>query len=120
MVSNKSVAYYDAVKLLKINEYDAAIAKLKEAEKLANSDADIQNLLGFASRKSGRLKDATRYYQKALQLDPNHKGALEYGASYFSCSRDKTSAEKNLHELTKFVGWVAMSWTTSDCDKLQA
>ena len=110
VVSNKSVAYYDAVKLLKINEYDAAIAKLKEAEKLANSDADIQNLLGFASRKSGRLEDAARYYQKALQLDPKHKGALEYRGELFLMLGDKASAEKKLHELTK-VCWLG-------CDEL--
>lgn len=110
VVSNKSVAYYDAVKLLKINEYDAAIAKLKEAEKLANSDADIQNLLGFASRKSGRLEDAARYYQEALQLDPKHKGALEYQGELFLKLGDKAAAEKNLHELTK-VCWLG-------CDEL--
>ena len=110
VVSNKSVAYYDAVKLLKINEYDAAITKLKEAEKLANSDADIQNLLGFASRKSGRLEDAARYYQRALQLDPKHKGALEYQGELFLMLGNKAAAEKNLQKLNK-VCWLG-------CDEL--
>ena len=105
VVSNKSVAYHDAVKLIKIHDYDAALAKLKMAEKLADKDADIQNLLGFASRKSGRLEDAARYYQKALQLDPKHKGALEYQGELFLMLGDKVAAEKNLQKLDK-ICWL--------------
>jgi tetratricopeptide (TPR) repeat protein len=40
--------------------------------------ADVYNLMGFCLRKTGRYKLAYVYYRKALDLDPGHKGALEY------------------------------------------
>jgi tetratricopeptide (TPR) repeat protein len=40
--------------------------------------ADVYNLLGFSLRKSGNFKDGLTYYKKALDFDPEHKGALEY------------------------------------------
>ena len=43
-----------------------------------HDDADVFNLLGFALRKSGDYGKALTYYQKALDLDPEHKGAHEY------------------------------------------
>jgi tetratricopeptide (TPR) repeat protein len=33
---------------------------------------------GFGLRKTGDYKQARVYYLKALELDPEHKGALEY------------------------------------------
>jgi hypothetical protein len=53
--SAKPAAYNKALALIKDKNYDQAIVKLKEAEAAAKKDADIQNLLGFAHRKSGKL-----------------------------------------------------------------
>lgn len=41
-------------------------------------DADLLNLLGFANRKLGRFDLSRSYYERALAIDPNHLGALEY------------------------------------------
>ena len=48
-----------------------------------NEDADVFNLLGFSLRKTGDYKNALTYYQKALELDPDHKGAHEYLGELF-------------------------------------
>ena len=72
----KPAAYNKALALIKDKNYDQAIVKLKQAEASAKKDADIQNLLGFAHRKSGKLDEAANYYKSALALDPKHKGAL--------------------------------------------
>ena len=55
----------------------------------SNADsADAWNLLGFATRKQGRRDEAERYYDKALAIDPTHKGALEYlGELYVQAGR---------------------------------
>jgi tetratricopeptide (TPR) repeat protein len=46
-------------------------------------DADAQNWLGFANRKSGNLDAAFMRYDKALAIDPKHRGAHEYlGEAY--------------------------------------
>ena len=82
--------------------------KLKQAEVSAKKDADIQNLLGFAHRKSGELDEAANYYKSALALDPKHKGALEYQGELFLMLGDKVSAEKNLQKLDK-ICWLGCS-----------
>ena len=106
--SSKPPAYNQALKLIKDKNYSEAIIKLKEAENKAKSDADIQNLLGFSSRKSGKLDAAAKYYEKALSLDPKHKGALEYQGELFLMLDDKASAEKNLQKLDK-ICWLGCS-----------
>ena len=46
-------------------------------------DDDAYNLMGFASRKLGDYRQALAYYHKALDLNPHHRGALEYlGETY--------------------------------------
>jgi tetratricopeptide (TPR) repeat protein len=46
-------------------------------------DDEAQNLMGFASRKLGNYHQALGYYQKALELNQHHRGALEYlGETY--------------------------------------
>ena len=40
--------------------------------------ADLFNLMGFSLRKTGDRTQAFVYYQKALALQPDHVGALEY------------------------------------------
>lgn len=51
-----------------------------ELFKLANTHqhADVYNLLGFSLRKTGDYRNALTYYKKALDFDPEHKGAHEY------------------------------------------
>jgi tetratricopeptide (TPR) repeat protein len=46
-------------------------------------DDDAYTLMGFASRKLGNYRQALVHYQKALELNPHHRGALEYlGETY--------------------------------------
>ena len=84
---------------------DIAISKLKKAEQSAKDDADIQNLLGFSYRKSGNLDEAAKHYDKALGLNPKHKGALEYQGELFLMLGDKAAAEDNLEKLDK-ICWL--------------
>ena len=41
-------------------------------------DADALNLLGYAYRKLGHWSESRTHYERALAVDPTHKGALEY------------------------------------------
>ena len=106
--SAKPAAYTEALKLIKSKNYGDAIIKLKQAETAAQKDADIQNLLGFAHRKSGKLDSAAEYYKSALTLDPKHKGALEYQGELFLLLGDKAGAEANLQKLDK-ICWLGCS-----------
>lgn len=62
---------------IKAKDWAGAIADLAViTNKTANADA--YSLLAFSLRNVGSYDDAHRYYDKALSLDPNHKGAREY------------------------------------------
>ena len=72
---------------VKASDFKRAIAELAPILK-ANPDADGHNLMGFSLRKTGDFKQALVHYQKALDLDPKHKGALEYlGELYVETNR---------------------------------
>ena len=63
---------------VKAKEWKAAIADLNGMIDKGVQHADVYNLLGFSLRKSGDLETAYTFYRKALDFDPEHKGALEY------------------------------------------
>ena len=107
---SKPAGYDAAVKLIKERQFAKAIPVLHDIEKTAKDDADVQNLLGFAYRKTGQLDMAGFHYKQALRLDPKHKGALEYQGELFLMLKDKVSAEANYERLKK-ICWLG-------CDEL--
>jgi tetratricopeptide (TPR) repeat protein len=56
-------------------------------------NADIENYLGYAYRKSGQVLSALTYYQRALQLDPRHRGAHEYIGEAYLMANNLTCEE---------------------------
>jgi Flp pilus assembly protein TadD len=62
---------------IKAKDFTGAIAELTPML-TTNQHADVYNLLGFSLRKVGDTKQAYTFYRKALEFDPEHKGALEY------------------------------------------
>ena len=68
--------------------YKGAVKYLKRRLKEAPEDADAWNLMGFAHRKMKDYEAAEDYYGRALELNPHHKGALEYrGELYLETDR---------------------------------
>jgi len=63
---------------IKAKEFKAAIAELEAVIDRGVQHADVYNLMGFSLRKSGNLDRAYAFYRRALEFEPNHKGALEY------------------------------------------
>ncbi len=96
------------MELIATEKYQEAILRLQSAEKSAQNDADIQNLLGFAHRKIGKLDAASSYYQRALKINPKHKGALEYQGELFLMHGNKEAAQANLAKLDK-ICWLGCS-----------
>ena len=85
---------------VKAKDFQAAIAELTPM--LDKSEhADVYNLLGFSYRKSGDLGKAASFYAKALELDANHLGALEYQGQMFVELGDMKKARANLARLVK-------------------
>ena len=88
-----------AIKHIDREQFDRAISELRKAADLRPKNADIQNYLGFAYRKSGKLEASGNHYAKALQLDPDHKGALEYQGELFLMTGTPEKAHANLARL---------------------
>ncbi len=88
-----------AIKHIDREQFDRAISELRKAADLRPKNADIQNYLGFAYRKSGKLEASGNHYSKALQLDPDHKGALEYQGELFLMTGALEKARANLARL---------------------
>ena len=63
--------------------------------------ADVYNLMGFALRKTGDYKQAYTFYRKALDFDPDHKGALEYLGELYVETGQVEKARENVVLLKK-------------------
>ena len=86
---------------VKAENYEKAIELLKEADQ--NKSADWHNLMGYSLRKKAvpNLNEAEKYYISALNLDPKHRGALEYYGELLLLKNDLAGAEKLLARLDK-------------------
>jgi Flp pilus assembly protein TadD len=93
---------YDAgTKAIEAKNWTLAIESLNRAAARDSGNADIQNWLGYAYRKSGNLDAAFRSYGEALRLDPRHKGAHEYVGEAYLMVNNLAKAEEHLAQLDK-------------------
>jgi tetratricopeptide (TPR) repeat protein len=83
-------------------EFDLAIKLLNENTE-QQSSADWNNLMGYSLRKKNppALTESEKYYQTALQIDPKHRGALEYYGELLLLKNDLPGAESMLKQLDK-------------------
>ena len=63
--------------------------------------ADVYKLMGFSLRKTGDHKQAYTFYRKALDFDPEHKGALEYLGELYVETGQVDKARENVVLLKK-------------------
>jgi len=91
-------------KMIDEKNFAAALAALKKADQEFANNADINNLLGFSSRKLKLYKPAGVYYAKALKINPKHLGALEYQGELFVEAKRISDAKKNLAKLKSLCG----------------
>ena len=90
--------------LIAKKNFTAALASLKIADKDFPNNADINNLLGYSARNLKQYANAATYYTKALKIDPNHLGALEYQGELFMLTKKSAQAKKNLAKLKTLCG----------------
>ena len=85
-------------------QYTTALTSLKSADKSYPNNADINNLLGYTSRKLKQYSQAGTYYTKALKIDSKHLGALEYQGELFMILKKTSSAKSNLAKIKAICG----------------
>lgn len=61
--------------------------------------ADLQNYLGYTHRNLKQFDLAFKYYKRAIELEPRHRGAHEYIGEAYLMVNDLPNAEKHLAAL---------------------
>jgi Flp pilus assembly protein TadD len=90
-----------ARKAIEAKDWALAIQLLGEQETARPNDADVYNLLGFSERQRGNLAAAFAYYDKALKLNPKHRGAHEYVGEAWLLAGNLAKAQEQLAALDK-------------------
>jgi len=84
-----------AIKLIKEEKYNDAQPLLQKVVKADPDNADAYNMLGYSQRKLGNKDVALGYYNKALNLNPRHRGANEYlGQLYLELNKPAKAKER--------------------------
>ncbi len=85
--------------MIKAKDFKGALVDLNALVNSGVQHADVYNLIGFSYRKSGDQKQGMTFYNKALDFDPDHKGALEYQGQLFIEMGQPVKAQYNLAKL---------------------
>ena len=93
--------YEEGVKATAAGNWKAATDSFNRVASREPGNADVQNHLGYAWRKSGNLDLAFKHYNEALRLDPKHKGAHEYIGEAYLMVNNLPKAEEHLARLDK-------------------
>ncbi|WP_339774126.1 tetratricopeptide repeat protein [uncultured Thalassospira sp.] len=99
------------VKLIDAGNYSDAIVSLEKMQKADPENADVLNYLAYSQRKSGDLKSAEVNYDKALKINPDHPGALEYQGELYIQTGRIDMAKENLARLKNVCG--------TDCEQYE-
>jgi Tfp pilus assembly protein PilF len=79
----EDLQYRQGVKAIKAGKFAEAITLLDGVVARDGTNADAYNWLAYATRKNGDPAKAIPIYEKALTIDPKHRGAHEYiGEAY--------------------------------------
>ena len=97
--SARDLPYGEAVALINLKRYDAALASLYRAGEAFGPHPDVLTYLGFTHRKLGQPDRAEDYYRQALAVAPDHRGALEYYGELKVERGDLAGARANLARL---------------------
>jgi tetratricopeptide (TPR) repeat protein len=91
--------YTKAVASIKSGDFAGAITLLESVVARDESNADAYNWLAYAVRRQGDPARSIPLYQKALALDPKHKGAHEYIGEAYLALDDLPKAKEHLARL---------------------
>jgi tetratricopeptide (TPR) repeat protein len=91
--------YEAAVKAIKGSQFRTAIPLLENVVQRDAGNADALNWLGYATRRNGDPAASIPIYQKALAVDPKHRGAHEYIGEAYLMLDDLAKAKEHLARL---------------------
>ena len=91
--------YAAGARAIEAKDWKSAIRHLSSASLRDTRNADIQNQLAYAYRNSGELDLAFKHYNRALELNPRHRGAREYLGEAYLLANEVQKAQDQLAAL---------------------
>ena len=95
-LGTKNIDFQRGRAAIEAKDWNGAIQSLTAADKRTPGNADIHNLLGYAYRNAGKLDAAFGHYQRALKIDPRHRGAHEYIGEAYLQAGNPAKADEHL------------------------
>lgn len=89
----------EAQEAIDAESYEDAVDLLRSVLEEDPDNADAYNFLAYSQRSMEQFDVAMENYKRALEIDPEHKGALEYQGELFLQLGDQAAAEANLARL---------------------
>jgi predicted Zn-dependent protease len=108
--SSENTDFDSARALVDAQKYDEALTALRRLDQQSPDNPDVLNLIGFSLRKTGKMEDAIDYYNRALALNPQHRGANEYLGELYLETKQPEKAKQRLEVLRQACG---------DCEELE-
>ena len=93
--------YTAGVAAIKAKQFERAIPLFEKVTTREPKNADAYNWLAYAIRKNGDPAASISIYEKALALDPKHRGAHEYIGEAYLALNDLPKAKQHLQRLDK-------------------
>ena len=91
--------YTAAVSAIKAEKFAASIPLLQGVVARDGTNADAFNWLAYATRKNGDPAGSLPIYEKALAIDPKHRGAHEYMGEAYLALGNLAKAKEHLAAL---------------------
>ena len=100
-LASRDADYAAGRRALQARDWPAAVASLSKAEVRNPDHADLHTDLGFAYRNLRQYDVAFKHYERALAIEPRHRGAHEYIGEAYLMVDDVKGAEKHVAALKR-------------------
>jgi len=87
------------VKAVQAGDYQRALGSLQKVVQADPRNADAWNYIGFSQRNLQHFDESLAAYQRALAINPDHRGANEYLGELYLKTGDLERARERLAKL---------------------
>ena len=106
---NNEELYANGYKLAKAGDYQGALEFLTAGTD--SKDVRFLTMIGYSTRKLGRIEEGMAFYAQALAIDPNSVNTREYLGEAYLQKKDLTNAKAQLVEIANRCGTTCEPYT---------
>ena len=109
---SSDVDFEPIMAMIQEGDYESAIDHLYAELDIDPDNPDILSLLGFSLRKNRNFDEALTYYQWALKVEPDHRGANEYLGELYLETNQFDKAIEQLEILDNLCSFNCKEYST--------